>query len=147
MNMKKYSVKDDIPAVVSEPIINFGFDTPTSISAAREGVTFRFLLDISNQMSLSLAELSEVLHVSLRTLQRYVPSKKLDTDASAKALQLAAIFKLGVAVFGSEKATTTWLNSPVAALGGLSPKTFFDTPFGFTLLEEELNRIQHGVFS
>jgi uncharacterized protein (DUF2384 family) len=32
-------------------------------------------------------------------------------------------------------------------LGGQRPKDFLDTPFGFQLLEEELNRIEFGLFA
>jgi putative toxin-antitoxin system antitoxin component (TIGR02293 family) len=146
--MKPYKKISAEPKSLQEPTFGFSIgDFSSPISIARNGVKYGFLLDIAEKLSINLQELSDVLHVSLRTLQRYVPSKKLDTDASSKALQLAAILKKGTEVFGSEKATNTWMNSRIPAFGGKMPKEFLDTPFGFQMLEEELTRIQHGVFA
>ncbi len=146
--MKPYTKKPIESKSLEEPFISLSAgDFSSPISLARNGVKYGFLLDIAEKLSISLQELSDVLHVSLRTLQRYVPSKRLDTEASSKALQLAVILKKGIEVFGSEKATNTWMNSSIPAFGGKRPKDFLDTPFGFQMLEEELTRIQYGVFA
>ena len=146
--MKPYKKTSTEPKSLQEPSFGLSIgDFSSSILVARNGVKYGFLLDVAEKLSISLQELSDVLHVSLRTLQRYVPSRKLDTEASSKTLQLAVILKMGIEVFGSEKATNTWMNSQIPAFGGKRPKDFLDTPFGFQMLEEELTRIQYGVFA
>jgi putative toxin-antitoxin system antitoxin component (TIGR02293 family) len=141
------NLEEDKSLQVEEAISAYNSYSTPAILIARKGVSFKFLLDISEKLSLSLAELSQILHVSLRTLQRYMPSKKLDTDSSSKALQLAFLLQTGIKVFGSSHSMNVWMNSSLPSLGGQRPKDFLDTPFGFQLLEEELNRIEFGLFA
>lgn len=140
-------VEENRSLVVEEALIDYNVHSMPALQLARKGVSFKFLLDISEKLSLSLVELSQILHVSLRTLQRYIPSKKLDTDSSSKALQLAFLLQTGIKVFGSSEYMNVWMNSSLPSLGGQRPKDFLDTPFGFQLLEEELSRIEFGIFA
>lgn len=140
--MKRYPISEDEILTVNESAFAYNY-----IEKARMGVPFRFLTDIAEKLSLSMLEISNLLHVSLRTLQRYAPTKKLDTDASAKALQLASLLAKGTEVLGSENTFNDWLNSSIPALNGKKPKEFLDTPFGFQLLDEELDRIKFGIFA
>jgi putative toxin-antitoxin system antitoxin component (TIGR02293 family) len=107
----------------------------------------KYLTNLTEKLSLNLQEMGEILHVSLRTLQRYAPNKVLDSDASAKALNLAALQTHGMEVFGSEIDFNEWLRTPVPHLGNKTPLSYLDTPFGFTLVEQTLGRIEHGLFA
>lgn len=120
---------------------------PDIIQQARKGVSMSFLLRLARHMDLSLQDLAGILHVSLRTVQRYSDMKVLDTDLSSKAILLASLHKKGVQVFGSDEAFSEWLRTPVPALDGYKPISFLDTPFGFQLLHQVLGRIEHGVFA
>ena len=120
---------------------------PDVIQHARKGVSMSYLLRLARHMGISLQELAEILHVSLRTVQRYSDEKVLDTDLSSKAILLASLHKKGVQVFGSDEAFSEWLRTPVPVLDGNKPISFLDTPFGFQLLHQVLGRIEHGVFA
>jgi putative toxin-antitoxin system antitoxin component (TIGR02293 family) len=117
------------------------------IQWARNGVSMDFLNKLADKLSFSLNELGNILHVSLRTLQRYDSSKVLDTDASSKAIQLAALRKHGLEVFEDEAAFNEWLKSPLPALESKRPIDFLDTSYGFELINQLLGRIEHGVFA
>ncbi len=139
--------------IVSEPIAVYlaglSHSEPTSgmIEFARKGVSMQFVIHLGYRLGLSLQHIANVLHVSLRTLQRYPLDKKLDTDQSSKAILLANLHKRGLEVFGSDEAFSEWLNSPVPYLQGQKPLTYLDTPFGFDLLDQVLGRIEHGIFA
>lgn len=147
---KDYIENEEANNIVNEPIM--AFDRPMNsisemIQFSRNGINMQYLTNLSQKLSLSLQEMGEILHVSLRTLQRYAPSKILDTDASAKALNLANLQAHGIEVFGTEIHFNEWLRTKVPSLGNKTPLSFLDTPFGFTLIDQTLGRIEHGIFA
>jgi putative toxin-antitoxin system antitoxin component (TIGR02293 family) len=150
-NDKTYSEIESKNSIVSEPMITYQISQPNStsqlINYARQGISMTYLSNLTEKLSLSLQEISEILHVSLRTLQRYAPTKVLDSDISAKALNLAALQAHGIEVFGSEKDFNEWLRTPVPHLANKTPLSYLDTPFGFTLVDQTLGRIEHGLFA
>jgi len=151
--MKKYNIPDQDPAIASDfmgTTYVSGGDAAYDIDhiqLARDGVALSDVLSYADSLGLSHQELSEVLHISLRTLQRYQPSKVLDTDLSAKALRLHSLYEHGIRVFGEESALQQWLRSSVPALEGHTPISLLDTPFGFDWIDRVLGRIEHGVFA
>ena len=122
-------------------------DALTMINTSRKGLSMHTILKIGQQLALSLQEISKVLHLSIRTLQRYASSKVLDADSSAKALQLVKLQQHGIIVFGDSVAFSKWLHSSIPALGGDMPLDYLDTPFGFELVDQVLGRIEYGIFS
>lgn len=151
--IKSYDTHID-PSVVEEPmtmLMNVGLVTSLSpmdfINSSRRGITMRVLSRLGEELALSLGELASILHLSLRTLQRYTPEKRLDTDASAKVLQLAELRSRGLEIFGSDTDFNVWLRTGLPVLSGQRPLDFLDTPFGFKLLDQILGRIEHGVFA
>jgi putative toxin-antitoxin system antitoxin component (TIGR02293 family) len=122
-------------------------NTADMINFARQGINMKYLIGLTEKLALNLQEMGEILHVSLRTLQRYAPTKILDTDASSKILNLAALQSHGIEVFGSEKEFNIWLKSEVPSLENKTPLSYLDTPFGFQLIDQTLGRIEHGIFA
>lgn len=151
MKEKEFQLEDTPQNIANEPFTEYismpAYNTAQLINYARQGVNMSYLNNLSEKLSLSLQEIGNILHVSLRTLQRYAPSKTLDSDASAKVLNLAALQKHGLEVFGDEKSFNNWLKTPVPSLGNSTPLSFLDTPFGFQLIDQTLGRIEHGLFA
>ena len=102
---------------------------------------------LAKKIDFELKELSNVLHISERTLQRYTPSKSLSSEVSQRVIQLARLYCKGEAVFGDLEQFKKWMSYPSMALGMKKPKDLLDTTFGFQLLNEELIKIEYGVFS
>lgn len=117
------------------------------IELSRNGIDKKSLLHLAKTIDFDLKELATVLHVSERTLHRYELNKNLGVEASSKVLQLAKLYAKGEAVFGDLLKFKSWMQHPNFALAMKKPKELLDTTFGFQLLNEELVRIEHGIFA
>lgn len=117
------------------------------IRRSRNGVTMHFILQLLDKYHLSLKEMAAILNVSERTLQRYTDEDILSKDASERALHLQRLFQRGASVFGSLDKFTGWMNEPALIFSNERPLSFLDTIFGFEIIEQELGRIEHGIFA
>ncbi len=117
------------------------------IELSRNGINKKNLLFLAKKIDFELKELSKVLHISERTLQRYAPSKALSSEVSQRVIQLARLYCKGEAVFGALEQFKKWMEHYNTALGMKKPKDLLDTTFGFQLLNEELIKIEYGIFS
>jgi putative toxin-antitoxin system antitoxin component (TIGR02293 family) len=154
--MKKYN---HLPpdSVVAEPALSYKISpvynnvwshtSLTVVHDARKGFTFGDLLVLAKILDLSLSDLTLIFNVSLRTLQRYDQSQKLDADASSKLIQLSMLKARGLEVFGDQSAFNIWLKKPMMELDDSTPLSMLDTPFGYQILFQVLGRIEHGIFA
>ena len=90
--------------------------------------------------------MSLLLHVSLRTLQRYSEDKVLDVDLSSKLLVLTDLYAHGQDVLGSD-GFRKWLRAEVRSLGYDTPLSMLDNPFGIRRVDDTLGQIEYGVFA
>ena len=118
------------------------------IKQVRKGIDFNTFLRYARKRSLSLIEWADFLHISERTMQRYLKDKKsLAPVQSEKFIEIVLLYKKGAEVFGNEPKFDLWLNTENLALGNIKPKSLFDSTFGINLLIDELTRIEHGVLA
>jgi len=117
------------------------------IELSRNGIDKKSLLHLLKTIDFDLKELAAILHVSERTIQRYSLNKKLSVEISTKVIQLAKLYAKGEGVFGGLDNFKNWMNHPNMALAKKKPKDLLDTTFGFQLLNEELIRIEQGIFA
>ena len=122
-------------------------DTHYIIDRARQGVTKGSFMKFMDSLGYSLKEIAEILNISERTLHRYKDATKLSKDASERALHLANLYTKGTEVFGSKDAFNGWLKQPSPIFWNKKPIEFLDTIFGFQLIEEELLKMQFGIFA
>ena len=59
------------------------------ITLARQGFPKKALLALAKKISLNIQELSNILHISERTLQRYEDDAIIKTEYAEKAVELA----------------------------------------------------------
>jgi uncharacterized protein (DUF2384 family) len=50
-------------------------------------------------------------------------------------------------IVGDTEKFNLWLDSNNLALGGIKPKSLFDSTFGINLLKDELIKIEYGVLA
>ena len=131
---QKYSILED------EPI--------NMVNMVREGIAFPYFIKLSNHLNFSFEDWANFLHISERTIQRYKKEKKtFDPIYSEKILQIELLYIRGIEVFGDETKFRTWMESDIIALGSRKPKELLDTSFGINILNDELGRIEHGIFA
>lgn len=125
-------------------IINNPFEL---LELVRKGVSKDSVLQMAKQISLTGKELTVIINLSERTLQRYDPDKTLEKDASERAIQLANLYERGYEVWGDTERFNSWMKHPSAALDFKKPIEFLDTMLGFQLVSDEIGRIEHGILA
>jgi putative toxin-antitoxin system antitoxin component (TIGR02293 family) len=120
----------------------------TTINAIRNGVKFRDFEKITKNTGLTKDDWAKYLATSTKTLDRYKKAHKtFEAFQAERILQIDALFKKGEQIFGSNEGFLRWLNHESIALGGTRPKDMLDTSSGVGLVEDELGRIEYGVYA
>lgn len=123
-------------------------DMLSLIKVVKNGINYKSFLHVAALSNFNLHDWSNFLHLSERTMQRYkkesIPFEPLQSE---KILQIAMIIQKGKDVFGDDKKFGQWLEVENLALGGLKPKELLDNAFGIKMIEDELIKIEHGIFA
>ncbi|HET8574180.1 MAG TPA: antitoxin Xre/MbcA/ParS toxin-binding domain-containing protein [Edaphocola sp.] len=145
----KYTIEESTlqDMLVEEPANDYFLQSFDFINLSREGIIKKFLIDLADKLSFTMQELAKVLHISERTLQRYHNNEKMSSDTSERALLLAQLYRRGISVLGSANNFKDWLKTPLPAFQQQTPLSYLDTAFGFSLVSDELGRIEHGIFA
>lgn len=89
-------------------------------------------------------EFEDILPVSISSMQK---KDIYGRETSERIYELARLFGLGYEVFDSKADFKAWLVTPSRALGNKRPFDLLDSSFGFEIVENEIVRIQHNVYS
>jgi putative toxin-antitoxin system antitoxin component (TIGR02293 family) len=141
------SVFKDLASIIGGIGIKTNSQESDLIPLIRKGLNKGNLEQLMATTGLSLKTLSDLLHVSERTLHRYSSDMLLSPEISERILEIAKIYALGSQVLGSLDAFKAWVQFPSWSLGHQTPLSFLDTSIGVRLIEEELGRIEQGVLS
>jgi putative toxin-antitoxin system antitoxin component (TIGR02293 family) len=143
--MKKYPVPDDHEELYFSSLSEkSGYER---ITAVREGIPYYAFERFAASSFISMADWAELLEISERSLQRYKKeNKSFDRMRSERIMEIEAVLKKGVEVFGDVEKFTIWMNSRIIALGGIKPRELLDSSYGIMILDEELTRIDYGMF-
>lgn len=118
------------------------------VSQAQDGISTDAFFDIISISGLSKEELSGLLDVSFKTIQRYQKEgKKLSALNSEQLLKMIGLYQKAEEIFGSIEPFDRWLRKPAIGMGGKHPLTFLQTSGGIDLLLEELHRIEYGALA
>lgn len=127
--------------------INYASEEPVAYVASPQPFTIKDFETLSQILGFSQAEWSAVLHISLRTLQRYLKDDTPFEGLYAELLtHLSRLTQLGLSVFQSEQGFISWLRTPKQVLGYELGFEALSTITGIRLLREELGRMAHGVY-
>lgn len=117
------------------------------IELSEQGISKDALIHLMEFFQLSMAQMSELLPMSLRTIQRKPLGGRFDWAVSEKILLLAQVAAKGSEVFGDGKRFVEWLKLPHIAFASKTPLELLKSGFGAMMVLDELGRIEHGVFS
>ncbi|MBK1439060.1 DUF2384 domain-containing protein [Parapedobacter sp. ISTM3] len=103
---------------------------------------------LSEKLPFTQQEWAGILHISERTLQRYLKDQKPFEGLHAEHLhQLAALANTGLSVFDNVKAFEAWLRMPKSILGKDIGFEALQSFGGVQLIADELGRMIYGVYS
>ena len=117
------------------------------IEVSRTGLSKKAVANMARHLSIPLADLFVILHISIRTWQRYSNDKLLPQEVTDNALELATLYTHGEGVFGNPDKFKGWMNHPSPIFGGKKPIELLDSRFGFQAVHDELVRIDYGVLA
>jgi putative toxin-antitoxin system antitoxin component (TIGR02293 family) len=103
--------------------------------------------ELFSKLLFTQLEWADILHVSDRTLQRYIKEGKPFEGLYAEHLyQLENMADLGREVFKNSKAFNEWLRGPREVLGERQDFSTLRSFWGVKLICNELGRMEHGVY-
>lgn len=117
------------------------------LKLTREGLPKKVLTSLAKKIAITLQELSDIMHISERTLQRYDDNAIIKTEYAEKAIELARLYSRGQEVFGSMDKFQRWMKTPGHVFRNETPISLLDTSVGFDMVLRELGRIEHGIFA
>lgn len=89
-------------------------------------------------------EFENILPGSISSMQK---KTVYDKETSERIYEVARLFGLGYEVFDTKDEFKQWLMTPSRTLGNKVPFDLLDSSFGFEIVENEIVRIQHNVYS
>lgn len=102
---------------------------------------------LSKKLLFSQAEWAEILHISDRTLQRYLKENKPFEGLFAEHLQqLDNMANLSLEVFSTPENVKNWLISSKQVLNHTLDFSSLKSFWGVKLISNELGRIAYGVY-
>src|SRR3954468_24223825 len=108
------------------------------IRSIREGLRFRELETLQDNLALPLEKLARKLAISRSTLQRRKVAGRLSADESDKVVRYSRLLKLAGDLFGSIENGRAWLKFPQRGLGGVIPLDYAETEVGAQEVERLL---------
>ncbi len=117
------------------------------IKIIKRGLKGRSVNSFIEHSSLTKKQVSRMINISERTLQRNSPDKTINTNSSERLIKLTRLFYKGISVFNKKEKFITWLNRPNRSLDNQLPIELIETNMGIDLVIDELLKIEHGVFS
>lgn len=117
------------------------------IEITRKGLPKSVVVTVSKILGISMEAMSNLIHVSHRTIQRKSDSDLLNVYSTEQVLEIATVISRGIEVLGTLEAFTSWLHSEIRHLNYQKPINFLDTSFGTSLIKDTLGRIEYGVYS
>jgi putative toxin-antitoxin system antitoxin component (TIGR02293 family) len=115
------------------------------IAITRKGLPKSVVYSVCEVLDISMDRLSDLLHISHRTLQRKADDDLLGVAASEKLFEIAEMVSEGINVFETLASFRKWLHSTPYIFKGQQPLDFLDTRFGIQYVKNVLGRIAHGI--
>ncbi|CAL67637.1 type II RES/Xre toxin-antitoxin system antitoxin [Christiangramia forsetii] len=116
------------------------------IKITRKGLPVSVVVSISNILGISMEKMSNLLHISHRTIQRKHDDELLSVYSTEQILEIAEVISRGIEVLGTLGTFTKWVHREIRALDNKKPIDYLDTGFGIQMVKDLLGRIEHGVY-
>lgn len=128
---------------VSEPYV--AWDLNTAATRISEGLKTGILSTIQARLQLSNSQLSDLLMISPRTLDRRKKESQLPPDESERGYRIARLTDRAYQIFDDDQKVANWFSEPNFSLGNKTPLELSKTEPGARLVDQLLGRIEHGI--
>ncbi len=115
------------------------------ISLSRKGLPKSVVHSVCEVLDISMDRISDLLHISHRTLQRKADDDLLSVSITEQLFEIAEVVSEGIKVFDTLENFRRWMHSTPYLLNGQKPLDFLDTRFGTQYIKNILGRIAHGI--
>lgn len=133
----------DHSSVLREPVAVYA----KTIKQVPSTLSMDEFLALDKLLPLSQAEWSDALHISDRTLQRYIKDNKpFDGLHAEHLMQIKLLAQKGAVLFASPAKFKEWLLRSKDVLGNRLDFSALQSFWGVRQLLKELGRIEHGVY-
>ena len=110
------------------------------------GIPVNVIEKIASYLDISVNELMIYLRISRSTWHRRKKVGKLDFNLSDKVFQLSKLLEYAEGVFGSIEKVRLWFKLPSIVFENRRPIELVSSLSGMNLINDELIRIEHGVY-
>gem|GEM_PF-4211507 len=117
------------------------------IEFIRHGLPYDTVGNILDNTCVSRKDLSNILHISIRQMNRYQPDDLLSAEQSGFVYEFSRLYVRGLDIFGDKGTFEKWIQRPQMALGMQTPVSLLDTAEGFRMVNDLLSQIEHGFYS
>ncbi|MFN0050053.1 MAG: antitoxin Xre-like helix-turn-helix domain-containing protein [Cytophagales bacterium] len=149
-----YKIKEHQPIIASESEVLYGpkyelamNDPFTMMEVVRAGVTKKRLLALADKTEIAVAELADILHISLRTIQRYSDTDTLDSHISEHIMLIDRLYRKGQVLFNAPHYFNEWMKRDLFDFNYQKPIAFIDTYSGIETVYNKLGQFEHGIFA
>lgn len=112
-----------------------------------EGCEYRVLEQVANRLGLPVADVIQVLGISRQTAYRRKKQNCFRPEEAETLKRLGEVLDLADRVLENPERARSWMTSSARGLGGSSPFSLLVTDAGTDRVQDELLRIEHGVYS
>lgn len=115
------------------------------ITITRKGLPKSVVYTVCEVLGISMDKLSDLLHISHRTLQRKADEDLLGVSSTEQLFEIADLVSEGIDVFNTLDNFRSWLHSTPYIFNSQKPLDFLDTRFGIQYVKNIIGRIAHGI--
>ncbi|MDN3724635.1 DUF2384 domain-containing protein [Aequorivita sp. SDUM287046] len=115
------------------------------ITVTRKGLPKSVVYSLCEVLGISMEKLSDLLHISHRTLQRKADDDLLSVSSTEQVFEIADVVSKGIEAFDTLETFRSWLHSTPYIFNGQKPLDFLDTRFGIQYVKNIIGRIAHGI--
>lgn len=145
-SIKSYLPGEDYLRKADEPATYYGKNQFQSQLMVKDFTYSRFK-KVYDMAPFSFKDWAGFLHLSERTLLRNASeNRSFEGIYIERILMLERLFKKGIEVFSSPDAFFIWLVKPKKVLGHVLDKNALSSTEGILATEDELGRIEHGIY-
>lgn len=131
----------------TDAALTYVAEEPLAWVAVPQPFTIASFNALSEVLGFSQAEWAQLLHISLRTLQRYLKDGTPFEGLHAELLvHLQRLTDLGLTLFATTAGWVQWLRTPKEVLGHTLGFSALGSISGIRLLRHELGRMAEGVY-